>query len=253
MVIIKTKNEIKKLTESNFIAGKVLTAIASEVKPGLTTLHLNDLAERIIIEHDAVPGFKNYRHFKYTLCTSVNHQIIHGVPSTQKLKSGDIVSVDVGVLKNGYYGDTAITIPVGVIDKEKQRLIDITRNALLKGIATVAPNTRVGDISKVIHEYAKVNDCRVIFGYGGHGVGAILHEDPFIPNIYTRDHNTVLKEGMVVAIEPMIVTGSDETTKERDGWTITTKDGSPSAHFEHTILVTQYGARVLSKREGEAI
>jgi methionyl aminopeptidase len=251
MVFIKTKNEVQKLTESNRIAAKVLTMLTKEIKPGLTTLYLDGLAEQMILDHGALPGFKNYRGYKYTLCTSVNHQIIHGVPTTQRLKDGDIVSIDVGVLKDGYYGDTAITLPVGEIDKEKQELLNITYKALLKGISTIAPDMRTGDISKVIHDFVSVKGYDVIYGYGGHGVGAILHEDPFIPNMFSQDHNVVIKEGMVFALEPMVVRGSTEVKTENDGWTVSTKKGNPAAHFEHTVLVTNKGSKILSKRQGE--
>ena len=243
----KTNEEIELLRESNLLVGKTLGEIAKIVRPGISTLDLDSVAEEFIRSHGAVPGFLGYGGFPNTLCISVNDEVVHGIPSASRiLQEGDIVSVDCGVLKNGYYGDSAYTFEVGQVKPEIHELLKVTKEALYKGIEQAVVGRRVGDIGSAVQNYCESHGYSVVRELVGHGVGKELHEDPQIPNYGSRGQGVKLKQGMVRAIEPMINLGKRNVVMNRDGWTIRTADGLPSAHFEHTVAVGKGTADILS-------
>ena len=243
----KTNEEIELLRESNLLVGKTLGEIAKIVRPGISTLDLDSVAEEFIRSHGAVPGFLGYGGFPNTLCISVNDEVVHGIPSANRiLQEGDIVSVDCGVLKNGYYGDSAYTFEVGQVKPEVHELLKVTKEALYKGIEQAVVGRRVGDIGSAVQNYCEVHGYSVVRELVGHGVGKELHEDPQVPNYGSRGQGVKLKQGMVIAIEPMINLGKRNVVMNRDGWTIRTADGLPSAHFEHTVAVGKGTADILS-------
>jgi methionyl aminopeptidase len=246
MIYIKTEEEIEIQRESSLLVGKTLAEVAKYVAPGITTLALDAIAETFIKDHGAVPGFKGYGGFPGSLCISVNDQVVHGIPGNQVLHEGDIVSIDCGVLKNGFYGDSAYTFAVGEISEELQLLLERTKASLYLGIERAIVGNRTGDIGNAIQTYTEG------FGYGvvrelvGHGVGRKLHEKPEVPNYGRRGSGVKLKENMTLAIEPMINLGSRGVKQEADGWTIRTIDGKPSAHFEHDVAIRKGKADILS-------
>ncbi|RUA11406.1 MAG: type I methionyl aminopeptidase [Flavobacteriia bacterium] len=246
MIKIKTAEEIELLRESALIVSKTLGMIASEIKPGVTTLHLDKLAEEFIRDHGAEPGFLGLYDFPNTLCMSPNAQVVHGIPNDKPLENGDIISVDCGSLKNGFYGDHAYTFEVGEVDEEVKKLLKVTKESLYLGIRELRAGNRVGDVGFAIQNYTES------FGYGvvrelvGHGLGRKMHEDPEMPNYGRRGRGKKLKNGMVVAIEPMINMGTHRINQLRDGWTILTADGKPSAHFEHDIAIINGKPELLS-------
>lgn len=243
----KTNEEIELLRESNLLVGKTLGEIAKIVRPGISTLDLDSVAEEFIRSHGAVPGFLGYGGFPNTLCISVNDEVVHGIPSANRiLQEGDIVSVDCGVLKNGYYGDSAYTFEVGQVKPEVHELLKVTKEALYKGIEQAVVGRRVGDIGSAVQNYCEAHGYSVVRELVGHGVGKELHEDPQVPNYGSRGQGVKLKQGMVIAIEPMINLGKRNVVMNRDGWTIRTADGLPSAHFEHTVAVGKGVADILS-------
>ncbi|MBQ8422868.1 MAG: type I methionyl aminopeptidase [Coprobacter sp.] len=246
MIYLKTDEEIELLRESNLLVGQTLGELAKWVAPGITTLKLDKIAEEFIRDHQGVPGFLGYGGFPNTLCVSVNDQIVHGIPSNYELKDGDIVSIDCGVVKNGFNGDSAYTFEVGEVSYEVKRLLRITKESLYLGIEQAVEGKRVGDISNAVQTYCEHHNYSVVRELCGHGVGKRLHEDPEVPNYGRRGCGPLLKNGMVIAIEPMINLGSRNIVIEKDGWTTRTKDRKPSAHFEHTIAVREGGADVLS-------
>ena len=246
MIYLKTDEEIELLRESNLLVGQTLGELAKWVAPGITTLKLDKIAEEFIRDHQGVPGFLGYGGFPNTLCVSVNDQIVHGIPSNYELKDGDIVSIDCGVVKNGFNGDSAYTFEVGEVSYEVKRLLRITKEALYLGIEQAVEGKRVGDISNAVQTYCEHHNYSVVRELCGHGVGKRLHEDPEVPNYGRRGCGPLLKNGMVIAIEPMINLGSRNIVIEKDGWTTRTKDRKPSAHFEHTIAVREGGADILS-------
>lgn len=246
MIFFKTADEIELLRKSNLVVSVTLAEIAKLIKPGVTTLELNDKAEAFIRKQGGVPGFLNYRGYPKAICISVNSQVVHGIPSDKVLKDGDIVSVDIGVYMNGFHGDSAYTFPVGNISPEKQRLLDITKECLYLGIEQAKEGNRIGDISWAIQNHAETNSYGVVRELVGHGVGKHLHEAPEVPNFGRRGNGPRLKRGMTIAIEPMINMGKKDVFQENDGWTITTTDGKPSAHFEHSIAITDKTADILS-------
>lgn len=246
MIYLKTDEEIELLRESNLLVGQTLGELAKWVAPGITTLKLDKIAEEFIRDHQGVPGFLGYGGFPNTLCVSVNDQIVHGIPSNYELKDGDIVSIDCGVVKNGFNGDSAYTFEVGEVSYEVKRLLRITKESLYLGIEQAVEGKRVGDISNAVQTYCEHHNYSVVRELCGHGVGKRLHEDPEVPNYGRRSCGPLLKNGMVIAIEPMINLGSRNIVIEKDGWTTRTKDRKPSAHFEHTIAVREGGADVLS-------
>jgi len=249
MIEYKTDEEIELLRESNMLVSKTLAEISTLMKPGVSTISIDKRAEEFIRDNGGVPGFLNYNGYPNTLCISVNDQIVHGIPSDYKLKNSDIVSVDCGVIMNGFYGDSAYTFKIGDVDEKVQKLMDVTRQALFLGIENARPGKRIGDISFSIQDHAEKNGFSVVRDLVGHGVGRNLHEEPQVPNFGRRGKGVKIKPGLVIAIEPMINMGGKEAKQEKDGWTIKTADGSKSAHFEHTIAVKKEKTELLSDFE----
>jgi len=246
MIPIKTNEEIEIQRESSLLVGKTLAEIAKLIRPGITTRELDKVAETFIRDHNAKPGFKGYNGFPATLCVSVNDAVVHGIPGDQILKDGDIVSVDCGVLLNGFYGDSAYTFPVGNVDEEILMLLQRTKESLYLAIEQAVTGKRIGDIGNAVQSYVESFGYTVVRDLVGHGVGRNLHEKPEVPNYGKRGSGIKLKQGMVLAIEPMINLGVKEVIQERDGWTIRTADSKPSAHFEHDVAVRNGEADVLS-------
>ena len=246
MINIKTKSEVEKLRESNKIVAEFHNAIREEIKIGTTTAQLDVMAEAIAIKYNAIPGFRGYRGFPYAICASKNHEIVHGFPDDKPLEEGTLLSIDFGILKNGFYGDAAITIPIGAISLEESNLIDTTRECLDKAIAVSLPGNFVGDIGNVISTHANTLGFEVIKDFVGHGIGRELHERPPIKNYGNKKEGAKLKEGMVICIEPMLVMGSNKTKTLSDGWTVITADHSKAAHFEHCVHITANGPEILS-------
>lgn len=242
MIYLKTDEEIALMRESNLLVGKTLGEIARWIAPGITTLRLDQIAEEFIRDNGGVPGFKGYGGFPFTLCISVNENIVHGFPSSYVLREGDIVSVDCGAIVGGYNGDSAYTFPVGEIAPEVMALLKTTKESLYLGIEKAVAGNRVGDISNAVQTYCEARGYSVVRELCGHGIGRKLHEDPEVPNYGRRGCGPLLKKGMCIAIEPMINLGSRNIVIERDGWTTRTRDRKPSAHFEHTVAITQDGA-----------
>ncbi|MCI5706648.1 MAG: type I methionyl aminopeptidase [Odoribacter sp.] len=247
MISIKTDEEIELLRESNLLVGKTLGEMAKHIRPGVSTLELDRIADEFIRSHGAVPGFLGYGGFPNSLCISVNDVVVHGIPSADcVLKEGDVVSIDCGTLKNGYYGDSAYTFEVGRVDDEIHRLLVTTKESLYKGIEKAVAGLRIGDIGHAIQSYCESAGFSVVRELVGHGVGKNLHEDPQVPNYGRAGQGIKLKEGMVIAIEPMINLGERHVYIEEDGWTIRTRDRKPSAHFEHTLAIRKHGVDILS-------
>ena len=245
-VHIKTDEEVELLRESSLLVGKTLAAVADRIKPGVTTLELDAVAEEFIRDHGAEPGFKGYGGFPNSLCTSVNEAVVHGIPNDKPLVDGDIVSVDCGVLKNEFYGDSAYTFAVGEIAPEIQQLLEVTKECLQKAIEQAVVGKRIGDIGFACQQHAEQSGYGVVRELVGHGLGRSLHEAPEVPNYGRRGNGPRLMDGMVLAIEPMINLGRKEVFHEEDGWTIVTADRKVSAHFEHDIVVRKDQADVLS-------
>jgi methionyl aminopeptidase len=248
-VVIKTPDEINAIRKTSLLVGKTLAEIAKIVEPGVTTLQLDKVAESFIRDHGAYPGFLGYHDFPNSICASVNQAVVHGIPNAQPLKEGDIVSVDIGVLWEGFWGDSAFTFAVGQISENLQKLLDATRMCLELAIEQAAVGKRIGDIGFAVQNYAESNGYGVVRELVGHGVGIQLHEAPEVPNYGRRGHGLVMTEGLVLAIEPMINLGTKNVRQLKDGWTIETQDGKPSAHFEHTVAVGKGGAEKLSSFE----
>jgi methionyl aminopeptidase len=246
MIYLKTKEEIELLRESNMLVAKTHGEVAKWIAPGVTTMKLDEIAEEFIRDHGGVPAFLNYQGFPNSLCTSVNDQVVHGIPNGMPLKEGDIVSVDCGVLLNEYYGDSAYTYCIGDVSKEVKALLDVTRTSLYKGIEQAIEGKRIGDVGCAVQSHAEDHGYSVVREMVGHGVGKNLHEAPEVPNYGRRGNGVKLKAGMVIAIEPMINLGKRHIFQEDDGWTIRTKDHKVSAHFEHTVAVGKSEADILS-------
>lgn len=246
MIYLKTKEEIELLRESNMLVAKTHGEIAKWIGPGVTTLKLDKIAEEFIRDHGGEPAFLNYQGFPNSLCMSVNEQVVHGIPNNKSLEDGDIVSVDCGVLLNGYYGDSAYTYGVGNISSDAEGLMKVTKESLYKGIEQAVEGKRIGDIGYAVQTHAEGYGYSVVREMVGHGVGKNLHESPEIPNYGRRGNGVKLKEGMVIAIEPMINLGRRHIVQEADGWTIRTRDHKVSAHFEHTLAVGKNEADILS-------
>ena len=246
MMYYKTEEEIDLIRESSLLVAKTHAEIAGLIKPGITTLALDKIAEEFIRDNGGIPAFKGYGGFPNTLCMSPNDQVVHGIPSDKVLEDGEILSVDCGVVMNCYYGDSAFTYEVGEVDAETKQLLKVTKESLYKGIEMAVSGNRIGDIGYAVQKHAES------FGYGvvrelvGHGVGKNLHESPEVPNYGRRGRGAKLQEGLVIAIEPMINMGTRKIIQHNDGWTITTFDNKPSAHFEHTIVVRKGKAEILS-------
>lgn len=248
MIIIKSKREIELISIACDKTRETLEYLEEFIKPGITTLELDTLAEKYINKIGCIPALKNYEGYPSTICASVNDAVVHGIPNKYKLKDGDIISIDLSVSYKGYYGDMAKTYPVGNIDDKKKYLIEHTEKSLYKGIEQIKPHNRIGDISNAIEMYVKENGLGIVRELVGHGVGIKIHEDPNVPNYGKKGIGPLLKPGMIIAIEPMINLNGEEIYIEDDDWTIRTQDGSPSAHFEHTVLVTEEGYKILTKR-----
>ncbi|MEE3036971.1 MAG: type I methionyl aminopeptidase [Bacteroidota bacterium] len=249
MIFLKTDEEVELIRKSSLLVAKVHAEMAKMIKPGVTTLELDAFAEEFICDFGGVPAFKGYNGFPNTLCMSPDNQVVHGIPNNNPLENGSILSIDCGVLMNDYYGDSAYTYAVGEINQEKQNLLDVTKQCLLIGIEQAVVGNRVGDISHAIQHHAEAYDYGVVRELVGHGIGTSLHESPEVPNYGIRGRGPKLQNGLVIAIEPMINMGVKQIRQHSDGWTITTADNKPSAHFEHTVVVRQGKADVLSSFE----
>jgi methionyl aminopeptidase len=246
MVIIKSPREIEQLKRSNAMVAEVFEKLRGMIAPGITTRELDQVAEEFILLKGARPAFKGYRGFPATLCISINDEVVHGIPGQRRLKEGDIVSLDVGVNYIGYFGDAAITLPVGEVDPEAKRLLEVTKKALYIGIEKAKAGNRLFDISYAIQNWVESHGFSVVRDFVGHGIGRELHEEPQIPNFGTPHQGLRLEKGMVFALEPMVNEGTHEVRVLSDGWTVVTADGKRSAHFEHTIAITDDGAEILS-------
>lgn len=248
MIILKSKQEIEKIRSAGKIVAEVLQHIERITKPGITTKYLEEVAHKMIIAHKAKPAFLGYKGFPASICTSINHEVVHGIPSNQRiLKNGDILKVDIGVVLDGYCADAALTIPIGQINPSIKKLIEITKNALEIGISKAKLPNRVADISHAIQFYAECYGYSVIRDYTGHGIGRDMHESPQVPNFGEPCKGARLKPGMVLCIEPMLNTGHYEIDILNDGWTVVTKDKGFSAHFEHTIVIAENEPEILTK------
>jgi len=248
-ITIKSRDEIRIMEAANRIVAEVLVMLQKTVEPGITTYELDRLAEELCKKRKAVPAFKGYRGFPGSLCVSINEEVVHGIPSRKrKLKKGDIISVDFGTFYQGFYGDSAVTIPVGTIDATKRRLLEVTDESLQQAIDKVRIGNRVGDVSAAVQEYVEEHGFSIVRQFVGHGIGTGLHEGPEIPNFAQGNSSPRLQEGMVLAIEPMVNAGTHDVKVLRDGWTVVTSDKKPSAHFEHSVAVTADGPLVLSSR-----
>ncbi len=251
MIFLKSAREIEVLRRANVIVAEILQELKERIAPGVTTADLDALAEELIDKKNARSAFKGYvmagRVFPCSLCASINEEIVHGIPSDRALREGDIIGLDFGVIYDGFYGDSAITVGVGKVSEEAQRLMQVTEEALYKGIKQLQDGKRLGDLSSTIQATVEGAGFSVVRVFVGHGIGRKLHEEPPIPNCGEPDRGLKLKEGMVLAIEPMVNIGGDEVEMKEDGWTAVTKDGSLSAHFEHSVAVTKNGPYILSK------
>ncbi len=243
----KTEEEIGRMRQAGHIVAVALEAIRKQVKPGVTTEELDAVAEGVIRQMGAIPSFKGYRGYPGSICASINEEIVHGIPGSRRLQKGDIISLDVGAIYEGYQGDAAITVGVGEVSAEAQRLMDATQAALQAGIDAAREGNRLGDVSHAIEMAAQAAGYKVIREYGGHGIGKEMHESPMIPNWGPPGRGFRLKAGMTLALEPMLVLGDPATRVRPDAWTVVTADGSLSAHFEHTVVVTENGAEILTR------
>lgn len=246
MIIIKSPREIEQLKRSNAIVAEVFEKLKGMIAPGITTKELDQVAEEYILSKGGRPAFKGYRGFPATLCISINEEVVHGIPGQRRLKEGDIVSIDVGVNFAGYFGDSAITLPVGEVDPESKRLLEVTEKALTIGIEKAKIGNRLFDISYAIQRWVESRGFSVVRDFVGHGIGKDLHEEPQIPNFGSPHQGPRLEKGMVFALEPMVNEGTYEIRVLSDGWTVVTADGKRSAHFEHTISIADDGAEILS-------
>ena len=246
LIKIKSDREIELLRKAGHIVYLTHQYLKPYIKEGITTKELDTLAEEFIRSQGATPSFKGYNGFPGSICTSINSQVVHGIPGKTKLKKGDIISIDIGACYKGYHGDSAWSYPVGEISDKKKYLLEHTKESLYEGLQQVKPGNRIGDISHAIEEYANKYNLGVVKELVGHGVGSKLHEEPDVPNYGKAGTGPLLKEGMVIAIEPMLNLGSPDIYMLEDGWTIETDDYSPSAHFEHTVVVTKDGYKILT-------
>ena len=252
MIVCRSAAEIERLARVNALVARVLSQLKATVQPGISTATLDALAERLLSEAGAEPAFKGYHGYPATICASVNEQVVHGIPSKRPLDEGDIVSIDMGAKMDGFYGDSAVTVPVGRIGEGATRLLEVTEASLYRGIEAVRPGARVSDIGAAVQKHVESHGFSVVREFVGHGIGTKLHEEPQIPNYGVAGRGPRLAEGMVLAIEPMVNLGKAAVKVLGDGWTAVTKDGSLSAHFEHTVVVTGDGCRILTWPDGSA-
>jgi methionyl aminopeptidase len=255
MIIGKSEKEIEKMRASGQLVGTVLRHLCEMVEPGITTMEVNDVAEKMIRDGGAYPTFKGYNGFPYSICASVNEQVVHGFPSTYELKEGDIFSIDVGATLDGFVGDTAATVPVGAVSEDRLKLIRITEECLQRAIEQCRAGNHLGDIGWAVQSHAEAHGYSVVRDYVGHGIGRRMHEDPQIPNYGKPGKGPKIKKGYVFAVEPMINLGSEHTKTLPDGWTVVTLDAQVSAHVEHTIAITEEGPEVLTmvRRAGSSL
>jgi methionyl aminopeptidase len=247
VIILKSREEIKKMADAGRIVGEILESLKEIVAAGMTTREIETYAVERIRARGGLPAFKGYRGYPGSICTSVNEQVVHGIPSSRKLKEGDIVSIDLGVYMNGFYGDAAVTIPIGTVSGKDAELIRVTEEALYRGLENVVEGKRLYDISSAIQKHVEGHGFSVVKLFVGHGIGRELHEEPQVPNYGTAGHGPRLREGMALAIEPMVNAGSHDVKILDDGWTAVTVDGRKSAHFEHTVVVTSGSPLILTK------
>lgn len=246
MITIRSEREIALLKKAGNIVYQTHQYLKPYIKEGITTNKLNELAEQFIISNDATPSFKGYEGFPYTLCISLNDEVVHGFPSDRKLKSGDIITIDIGACYKGYHGDSAWTYQVGDISKEEENLLKYTEESLFVGLAQIKPGNRIGDIGNAVQEFAKAHNLGVVKELCGHGVGTTVHEAPDVPNYGKKGTGPLLREGMVIAVEPMLTLGGPAIYMDSNDWTVITQDHSPSAHYEHTVVVTKDGYEILT-------
>ncbi|MCG0277398.1 MAG: type I methionyl aminopeptidase [Thermanaeromonas sp.] len=246
MIILKGRREIELMRRAGRVVAEVLAILEEHIAPGVTTLELDRIAEEALIRRGAIPAFKGYRGFPASICVAVNQEVVHGIPGLKRLVEGDIISIDIGAVIEGYYGDAAATFPVGSVDEEKERLLKVTQEALWQGIKQAVVGNRLSDISHAIQTHVESNGFSVVRDYVGHGIGQNMHEDPQVPNFGPPGRGPRLRPGMTLAIEPMVNAGTHEVITLPDGWTVVTADGKPSAHFEHTVAITEEGPYVLT-------
>ncbi|MFS0820956.1 type I methionyl aminopeptidase [Bacillus sp. 1P02SD] len=247
MIICKSPREIEILREAGKIVALTHQELQKYITPGISTKELDTIAEKFIRGYDAIPSFKGYNGFRGSICTSVNEELVHGIPGDRVLQDGDIISIDIGAKYNGYHGDSAWTYPVGAISLENQKLLEVTKNALYQGLEEAKPGVRLSNISHAIQVYVETHDFSIVREYVGHGVGKELHEEPQIPHYGPPNKGPRLKPGMVLAVEPMVNAGSRYVNTLADNWTVVTVDGKTCAHFEHTIAITETGYEILTK------
>ncbi len=246
MIILKSPQEIALMREAGRITALALQELSRRIRPGITTAELNRYAEEFLEKAGAKPAFLGYHGFPASICASVNNEVVHGIPGLRRLEEGDIISIDMGAVYRGYYGDAAATFPVGEISEEARRLLEVTEKALYEGISKAVVGNRVGDISAAVQSYVERHGFHVVRDYVGHGIGRSMHEEPQVPNFGKPGVGPRLQPGMVLAIEPMVNVGTHEVVVMPDGWTVVTKDGSLSAHFEHTVLITEGEPEILT-------
>jgi methionyl aminopeptidase len=247
MINLKSKREIELMRDSCRIVAEILEELRPHCKVGVTTLELDAIAEARTLKAGAKPAFKGYRGYPRALCASINQQVVHGIPGHIVLKEGDIISLDFGVLYKGYFGDAAITVPIGEVSLETRMLLKITEECLYRGIEQMIPENHLSDLSRAIQMHAESNGFTLVKEFGGHGIGRKLHEDPMVLNYVSNGRGIKLRPGLVLAVEPMVNLGGDEVQILKDGWTVETLDGKPSAHFEHTVAITEKGPEILTR------
>jgi methionyl aminopeptidase len=250
VIIRKSKAEIEKMRSAGQIVALVLERLSAMVEPGITTLELDDEAERMIRANGAVPTFKGYRGFPKSICASINDEVVHGIPGKRKLRAGDIISIDCGATYQGYVGDAAVTVAVGDVSEQVKRLVEVTRQSLYNAIEKCHVGNHLYDVSYAVQSHVEPLGYSVVRNYCGHGVGRAMHEEPQVPNYGKPGTGPLLREGLVIAIEPMINLGRHEVKQLSDGWTVITMDGQPSAHFEHTVAITESGPQILTAFNG---
>ncbi|MCL5268433.1 MAG: type I methionyl aminopeptidase [Bacteroidetes bacterium] len=255
MISVKTPREIGLMREVGIVVAGILDTVEKSITPGVTTKELDEIAEEYVLSQGAKPAFKGYGFdrknlFPATVCLSLDDQVVHGIPGPRKIEEGQLVSVDVGAIKNGYYGDAAKTFAVGAVSEEKKKLMEVTEKALYLGIENAVAGNHVEDISQAVQDYVEENGFSVVRDLVGHGIGTKLHEDPPVPNYGRRGRGPLLRNGMTIAIEPMVNAGSYRVYTARDGWTVYTSDGKPSAHFEHTVVITDGKPEILTLSNG---
>jgi methionyl aminopeptidase len=248
VITIKSKTEFETMRRAGRLVAETLDKLRTAVKPGMSTADLDKIAYEHITKHGGVPSFKGYHHFPASICTSVNDEVVHGIPSKRRtVDEGDIISIDCGAIIDGWHGDAALTVPVGHTSPDMERLMKITEESLHKGIEQAVPGKRLGDVSAAIQRYAEEHGYAVVREYVGHGIGREMHEDPQVPNWGTPGRGVLLKQGMALALEPMVNAGNADVRVLKDDWTVVTKDGKWSAHFEHTVALTENGPEILTK------